>query len=172
MAHHSLYHHYSLHNVGALIVGMLVGSCVNMAVITIQTQYWFPLPEGVTFSDTEEFSQYIGNLPTIAFAIVFLAHFGQAVVGGYVAAQLGTVHSIQFLTYSAATLTMFGSIVNNLSLTVPKWTWIEIPFYPLIGWYMGKYCAAVAAKQHKQHRSAAAAREKQVKIIQQQARQT
>ena len=121
-------------NLGALLLGLVLGSVANMALIMLNVSYLFPLPEGVTMEDTEAFREYIGSLPITAFVVVFMAHFSQVIVGGYTAARLGTMDNPLIMTQALALLTMVGSIMNNLSLQVPNWTWVELPFFPLLGW--------------------------------------
>jgi hypothetical protein len=59
-------------------------------------------------------------------------------VGGYIAIQFGTYK--RKLLYMITILTMIGSIANSISIAhvIPKWVWIEIPFYFVIGHYMDK----------------------------------
>jgi hypothetical protein len=140
--HQHRYHVAVMRNVGAVAAGLLVGASVNMALILLNFKWFFPLPADVTFNDTERFAEYIATqLPATAFAVVFAAHYGQAVVGGYLAAALGTVSSSRMLAQIVAVLTMAGSIVNNLSMRqqIPAWTWIEIPWYPVVGWLVGTH---------------------------------
>jgi len=109
-----------------------------MALILLNVNYLYPMPEGVTFEDTEKFGEYIAELPLQAFLMVFAAHFGQSIVGGYVAAKIGSHPMV--LAHIIGILTLLGSLVNNLQIPgVPLWTWIEIPFYPVLAYWVGKY---------------------------------
>ena len=35
-------------------------------------------------------------------------------------------------------LSLAGGIVNAAMLSAPLWTWIEMPFYPLVAWLAGR----------------------------------
>lgn len=126
-----------LRNTAAVLAGLVVGMAVNIALIELNTKLLYPIPPGLQFRHMEEFSRYIARLPLPAFILVFAAHFGQAAVGGYVAARLGTAKPM-VLTQIVGTLTLIGSIINNLSIPVPAWTWIEMPCYPVISWMVGR----------------------------------
>lgn len=65
--------------------------------------------------------------------VVWLAHFGQTMVGGYVAACL-TKKAIP--VYFAAGLTMIRTVVNQVNLLAPLccccWTWLEVPLHLVV----------------------------------------
>jgi hypothetical protein len=120
-----------------------------MAIITLNSSsIFYPMPPGVSFEDTEAFGQYIGSLPPLAYAMVFLAHYGQAAVGGYLAAKLASETRADMCCYIVTALTMIGSIVNIMSLPVPLWTWLEVPFFPILAYYTARL-AATGGKSRK-----------------------
>ena len=128
-----------LRDAAALLAGIFVGSAVNMGLIMLNTSVLYPLPEGVSFEDTEAFGEYIAGLPLPAFLVVFAAHFGQVLVGGWTAARLASSNDdAMLLSQLVGALTLLGAVVNNLSLPVPTWTWIELPFYPVLAWIVGR----------------------------------
>ena len=136
-------HHYLRTQVGALCAGLIIGACVNMFFLFLNTHSFFPLPDGVTMDDTAAFAEYIRTLPAAGYILVFTAHFGQVLVGGRVAAYL-CPHAAAPLVYWITALTGLGSIANTYMLRhdLPLWTWWELPLYPVVGGYWGPYCAA------------------------------
>ena len=137
-----------LRDVGAVMAGLIIGSAVNMSLILLNTSsLMYPLPPGVSFDDPEAFGDYIASLPLGAYVLVFAAHFGQALVGGYVAARIGSSERTMLLSQVIGLLTMGGAVINNLSIpSIPKWTWIEVPFYPVMAWIAGNF--AMNKKDH------------------------
>ena len=77
-----------LRNIGGFLAGMIVGSVVNMGVLSISWAIW-PLPEGMDMNDPAQLADYVGGLPAAAFALVLVAHLGQAVAGGWLAGRMG-----------------------------------------------------------------------------------
>jgi hypothetical protein len=123
-----------------------------MAIITLNTHVLYPLPKDVSLNDPKALGDYILKLPLPAFFVVFTAHFGQALVGGYTAARLGGGATCEnssstrtskegtamILSQTVGALTLLGAVLNNLSLTVPAWTWIEMPLFPVMAWIAGR----------------------------------
>ena len=123
----------------AVTAGVVVGSAINMGLITLNTSYLFPMPPDVSFEDKKQFGNYIASLPPLAYAIVFAAHYGQAIVGGIVASKLASDSKAgDMCCYIVGGLTMIGSIVNTMTLPVPAWTWLEIPVFPFLIYYTAK----------------------------------
>lgn len=119
-------------NVAGVVLGILLGSLANMLLITLNGIF-FPLPEGIEPGDQEAFKAFIATLPPTAFIIPFLAHFSQVVVGGLVASKVGTA-SPRTLVGIIGGLTVLGSVLTNLSIHPPAWTWIELPLYLPVIW--------------------------------------
>lgn len=133
----------------AVVAGLGAGSAVNMALIMFNTSVLFPMPSDVSFEETEAFGKYIATLPPLAYAVVFAAHFGQAVVGGYIASRLAaSPESADICCYVVGALTMAGSIMNTMTLPVPLWTWLEIPVFPFLVYYTSQ----LAGKQAESSR--------------------
>jgi hypothetical protein len=87
----------------------------------------------------------IQSMPAAAWILVFAAHLGQAFVGGWVAARLGASHRM-ILAMTVGVLSLAGGIANAVMLASPLWTWIEMPFYPLVAWLAGRMELARRAK--------------------------
>ena len=101
------------------------------------------MPPDVSFEDTAAFGDYIASLPSLAYVTVFLAHYGQAIVGGYLAGRLACCEkSAAVCCYIVSGLTMVGSIINTATLPVPAWTWLEIPVFPVLAYYTAQWAVA------------------------------
>lgn len=74
-----------LRKIIAVVIGIVVGSVFNMAVVT-SSHAVFPLPAGVDPNDFEEFKAHVEahGLPTGALILVIIAHAGGSFVSGFV----------------------------------------------------------------------------------------
>lgn len=133
---------------GAAVAGLAVGSSVNMALVMLNVKLLYPMPDDVSFEDTEAFGAYIATLPLPAYIMVFGAHFGQTVAGGYTAARLMPDYGGE-LAHSIGILTMVGTVMNNLQIPVPRWTWIELFFHPLLAHWVATICSSAAKTDGK-----------------------
>lgn len=124
-----------LRNVGAVIAGMLVGSVVNMALILVNFKL-FAAPDSMSFSDEAAMVEFIGTLPPHAFILPMVAHLGQAFVGGWIAARLGTDQPMRLALFVGA-LSMVGGLMNMAQIPHPIWMWIEVPLYIVVAWAAG-----------------------------------
>lgn len=74
-----------LRKVLAVILGLFIGSVVNMSIIMISA-VMHPMPEGVTFEDQEGMKEWIENMPPSGFIMALLAHQLGTLAAGFVAA--------------------------------------------------------------------------------------
>lgn len=135
-----------LRTVGAIVAGLVVGMVVNLAIIQLNTLF-FPLPDGVDLADTEQMREFVQRQPAAAWILVFVAHIGQAFVGGWVAARLSASRLMR-QAMIVGLLSLAAGIANAMMLSAPAWTWVEMPFYPAAAWLAGRIAIA--------HRRAAA----------------
>ncbi|MCY4638276.1 MAG: hypothetical protein OXG04_27905 [Acidobacteria bacterium] len=112
-----------------MIVGLVVGTIVNLALVQLNTVL-FPLPEGVDVTDRARMQDAIRDLPAAAWILVFAAHLGQSFVGAWVAARLGISHQMT-LAMIVGVVSLGAGIANAMMLAAPAWTWLEMPFYLL-----------------------------------------
>ncbi|MDF1662351.1 MAG: hypothetical protein P1V97_11295 [Planctomycetota bacterium] len=125
-----------LRNVLATIFGLFVGMCVNMALIQLNTTVLYPMPEGLDTNDPAQFNAYLETLPALAFVVVMLAHLGQALVGGWVAARLS--HSRpKLLAMIVGVFSLLGGIAAMMMFKGPAWMAIELPLYLVLAWLAG-----------------------------------
>ncbi len=107
-----------MRNTLAVIAGFLVGSMVNMAIISIGPMV-IPLPEGVDLSETDKFAENLRLLEPANFIAPWLAHAAGTLVGAYLAAQMAASHKMKlalgigvlFLVGGVAMVSMFGGPV-------------------------------------------------------------
>ncbi len=129
-------------NILGFVVGIVLGSLVNMGVLMISWMLW-PLPEGMDFNDPSQqqaFADYVASLPAAAFLLVLLAHLGQAAAGGWLAARIAE-HPFA-LAMTIAGLTFAGSLYNLIVLPAPVWMWAELPLILGAGYFIGRAEAA------------------------------
>ena len=125
-----------LRNIGAVILGLIVGMIVNMLILQINSLF-FPLPENVDPTDYEALKTAMQSQPALAWIGVMAAHLGQAFVGGWVAARMGISRPV-LLALIVGGLSLAGGIANAVMLSTPAWTWIEMPLYLVVAWLAGK----------------------------------
>ena len=121
-----------IRNIAAVVVGFTVGMITNFAIIQLDGML-YPMPEGVTFEDTERFAAYISTLPLLALLLVLVAHVGMAFVGGWVAALIST-RRCMLVAMIVGVLSMLAGIANMMMMPLPPWMWIEFPLYLVAAW--------------------------------------
>ncbi len=124
-----------LRNVVAVLLGVFLGSALNMAIILTNMEI-FPGPEGLNFNDAEAMSAYIGSLPQTAFILPMVAHLSQSLVGGWIAARFGESRPM-LLAMIVGVLTLIGGILNFMQLPAPLWMYVEIPLYLVVAYGAG-----------------------------------
>lgn len=121
-----------LRNILAVVIGLATGMIFNMTMVILDTAL-HPMPEGVTFEDTEGMASYISGLPILALLIILVAHVGQAFVGGLVAAAISRNASMA-VAMVVGGMSLIGGVMNMLSMSLPAWMWIEVPLYLIAAW--------------------------------------
>ena len=82
-------------NTLALLLGLIVGSAVNMAIITVGMKV-IPPPEGIDLTDMDQFAENIKLFQPANFVAPWLAHALSSLVGAFVAAKLAASHKMKF----------------------------------------------------------------------------
>ncbi len=124
-------------NIGALVVGLLVGMLLNAAVVQLSSALLYPMPPGLDPSDPEQLHAYIETLPVAAFVMAIFAHVLQAGAGGWLAARLCASRPLA-LAGAIGAITVAGSIYNLRVLPAPGWMWLEVPLLLLVSWQVGQ----------------------------------
>lgn len=104
-----------LKNMLAVLAGVLIGSIVNMAIITVGPVL-IPPPEGVDLSDMDKFAQNLKLLKPANFIVPWLAHALGTFAGAFVAAKVAASHEMKcalgvgvfFLLGGIMMMSMFG----------------------------------------------------------------
>ena len=125
-----------LRNFAVVVLGLFVGMLVNMVVVQINMAL-FPFPPEVDVNDPVALGRAIATMPAAAWPLVFVAHLGQSFVGAWVAARLAT-RKPHRLALAVGPLSLAAGIANAVMLSLPAWTWIEMPLYLLVAWFAGK----------------------------------
>ena len=120
----------------AVIVGVLVGGAVNWGIGNLNVMF-FPMPEGVTWQDTDAIIAWIKTLPQQAFILVLLAHLSQSFVGGFVAALIAK-QNMMCVAMVVGAISMLAGIANMLMIPAPAWLWIEMPLYLVTAYFGAK----------------------------------
>lgn len=125
-----------LRNVAAVVAGLIAGMVFNMALVMVNAYLLFPMPPGTDMNDPAQLQPYIDSLPTVAFLVVFVAHVGQAFVGGWVAARLAASRPMA-LALAVGVASLVGGVMNFMAVSGPTWMYAELPLYLVLAWAAG-----------------------------------
>ncbi len=103
----------------AVLLGLIVGSSVNMAIITIGPSV-IPLPEGVDMSDMDKFAENLPLLKPVNFLAPWLAHALGTFVAAAIAAKLSPGHNMQ-LAIGIGLFFMMCGIAMVVMIGGPVW---------------------------------------------------
>jgi hypothetical protein len=106
-------------NILAVLLGLILGSAVNMGLIMISGSV-IPLPEGVDPADMESLKNNMHLFEAKHFIFPFLAHALGTLVGAFVAAKIAATHQLKFALGIGA-LFLIGGIMNIFMLPSPLW---------------------------------------------------
>ena len=120
----------------AVIVGLFIGGTVNLGTGMLNVLI-FPMPDGVSWNDSEAINEWIKDLPQSAFILVLVAHVSQAFVGGFVAALIAK-RNMMCVAMAVGVLSLVAGIMNLLMIPAPSWLWVEMPLYLVAAWVAGK----------------------------------
>ena len=108
-----------LKNILAVIVGIIVGSAVNMALVVLGPQI-IPIPAGIDVMDPESLKANMHLLESRHFIFPFLAHALGTLAGAYTAARMAASHKMYFALGIGAFF-LLGGIMNIMSISTPVW---------------------------------------------------
>lgn len=108
-----------LRNILALLVGLAVGTGVNMALIVLGPSV-IPPPVGVDVMDAESMSASIHLFETKHFVFPFLAHALGTLVGALTAFLIAASHESIF-AYAVGAAFLAGGIMATLMIPAPMW---------------------------------------------------
>ena len=133
-------------NILAVVVGWLVGSAVNMGLITVGSNL-FPIA-GVASDDMAALAEAMPNLSAEHFIFPFLAHAVGTMVGAAVAAYIAANNKMKF-ALGIGVLFLLGGIAINMMLPGPTWfTALDllVAYIPM-AWLGGSFGINMAGKR-------------------------
>ncbi len=108
-----------LRNVLAVIVGLVVGSIVNMGLITLSPSL-IPPPAGVDVSNAESLAAGIRLFEPRHFVMPFLAHALGTLVGALVAYLIAASYKSRF-AYAIGVIFLCGGVAASFMIPAPAW---------------------------------------------------
>ena len=106
-------------NLLAVIAGLVVGSVVNMAIISVGSIV-IPPPTGVDMSDMDKFAENIKLLEPANFIAPWLAHALGTLVGAFAAAKVAAGHKLK-LALGIGVFFLLGGIMMVSMVGGPVW---------------------------------------------------
>jgi hypothetical protein len=106
-------------NTLAVILGIVIGSIVNMSLINISNSV-IPPPDGVDVKTLEGLKAGIHLFEPKHFIMPFLAHAIGTFAGALIALKIAASHQIKF-AWSIGFFFLFGGTVNIFMLPSPLW---------------------------------------------------
>ena len=128
-------------NVLAVIIGIVLGSVMNMGIINLQ-DFFIALPEGVDVTNTESLQSSIHLFEPIHFIFPFFAHAIGTLVGAYLAARIAASHKMHF-ALGIGIFFLIGGISMVFIIPSPIWFAIldlSLAYIPM-GWLSGRLAA-------------------------------
>lgn len=108
-----------LRNILAVIIGLVVGSVINMGIIIVGPMV-IPPPEGVDMSDMEKFAENLKLLKPVNFIAPLLAHALGTLVGAFITAKVAASHKMIFALVISAFF-LLGGITMAVTYGGPIW---------------------------------------------------
>ena len=134
-----------LKNILAVIAGVVIGSVVNMGIITLSPSI-IPPPEGVNVTDMESLKASMHLFEPKHFIFPFLAHALGTLAGAFVAALIAATNKMRF-ALGVGIFFLIGGIANVFMLPSPAWfTVLDLAgAYLPMGWLGGKLAGGRAS---------------------------
>lgn len=120
------------------VVGYVVGSIVNLAIIMVNAAL-YPAPEGLDMFAMDPESQkaqgeFINSLPALSFIIAWVAHWGGAFVGSLVATLIAGRRSYIPAIIISVLFTLGGLYIITQVASGPPWfPFLDLPSYLIFG---------------------------------------
>ena len=134
-----------LRNVLAVIAGFVIGSMVNMALITISPSL-IPLPPGIDVNDPASLSKGIHLFEPRHFVMPLLAHALGTLAGALAAYLIAATYKKQ-LAYAIGALFLLGGVAASFMIPAPAW-FIALD---LLASYLPMAWLAIAIGKRMQH---------------------
>ncbi len=108
-----------LRNILAVVVGIVTGSVVNMAIVTIGPALIAP-PAGVDVGSAESMARSMHLFEPRHFLMPFLAHALGTLAGALVAFLIAATHRTRF-AIAIGVVFLFGGIAASVLIPAPAW---------------------------------------------------
>lgn len=108
-----------LRNVLAVVAGLVIGSVVNMALITISPAL-IPPPAGVDVGDPDSLARAIHLFEPRHFVMPFLAHALGTLAGAFVAYLVAASHKARF-AWAIGIVFLCGGVAASFMIPAPAW---------------------------------------------------
>lgn len=109
----------TVRNILAVVLGLILGSIVNMGII-MMSGFIIPPPEGGDVSTMEGLKQTMHLFEPKHFIFPFLAHALGTLFGAIIASLVAATHKVKF-ALSIGFLFLIGGITNVFMLPSPIW---------------------------------------------------
>ena len=133
-------------NILAVISGAILGSVVNMGIITVSGSI-IPPPEGVYITTMEGLKSAMHLMEPRHFIFPFLAHALGTLVGAFLAALIAATYKMKFALLIGIFF-LIGGTVNIFLLPSPTWfTILDLAgAYIPMAWMGGKIAGGISKK--------------------------
>ena len=108
-----------IRNILAVIAGVVIGSAVNMGIITISGSI-IPPPDGADVTTMEGLKESMHLFQPKHFILPFLAHALGTFAGAFLAALIATTHKMKF-ALGIGIFFLIGGIYMTFMLPSPTW---------------------------------------------------
>lgn len=134
-------------NVVAVVLGLVVGSVVNMGLIMVSGQV-IPPPEGVDVTNMESLRSSMHLFEPKHFLFPFLAHALGTFVGAFAASMIAATQRMK-LALVVGAFFLLGGVINVFLLPAPIWfaALDLIGAYIPMGWFGGKLAESLRPAQ-------------------------
>lgn len=121
-----------------MIIGLLIGSVVNMGIIMISGSIISP-PEGADVTTMEGLKAALHLFEPRHFIMPFLAHALGTLAGSFITAQIAVTHKMKF-AIAIGIFFLLGGITNIFMLPSPTWFAVldSVGVYIPMAWLGGK----------------------------------
>ncbi|QWX85538.1 hypothetical protein H0I23_07835 [Cellulophaga sp. HaHaR_3_176] len=121
-----------LRNIMAVLVGLLIGSVVNMGIIMVSSSI-IPPPNGVNTTTMEGLKEAMHLFQPKHYIMPFLAHAIGTFAAAFISVKIAVTHKLK-IAFSIGILFLIGGITNVFLLPSPIWfaiTDVVIAYIPM-----------------------------------------
>ena len=141
--------HPVLRNILGVLAGLIIGSAVNMSIISLSAVI-IPPPEGADVSTMEGLQAALPLFQPKHFIMPFLAHAIGTIVGAALAALIAGSRKM-LMAYLVGVFFLIGGIANVLMLPAPFWfdcLDLLLAYFPM-AWFGGRLVGGHKRKSNR-----------------------